>query len=75
MLGRLLQVIQWISFAVFLLGGLLIWFMEGVVDDRPMLKYEYQMVFLYTGQYIVYVVILWIIKHRWIWFPWQHDKD
>ena len=74
MLGRLLQVIQWFSFAGCCLG-LFLWFMEGIVDEYPMRKSDYQVSFLFIGQYIGYVVVLWIIKHRWIWFPWQHDKD
>jgi len=32
---------------------------------------------LYTGLglFVVYVIALWIIKSRWVFFPWQHDKD
>jgi hypothetical protein len=74
MLGRLLQVIQWISFAGCCLG-LFIWFWEGIVEDNPIRKSELEISFLFVGQYIGYVVVLWIIKHRWIWFPWQYNKD
>ena len=27
------------------------------------------------GVSVIFAILLFIIKGRWIWFPWQHDKD
>jgi len=39
------------------------------------LKYFPTDVLPFWGVYFVFVIGLWILKSRWIWFPWQQDKE
>ena len=74
MLGRLLQVIQWISLAG-LVWGCLIFYDKAIYKGYPMYKIDMQIIALFLGQYFAYVVVLWIINKRWIWLPWQYNND
>ena len=77
MLNRLLMAVHWVLFLWVLTWPCLIinallgkplavgWVTSEIED------------FLITGGVlaVVYIITLWIIKSRWIVFPWQHDKD
>ena len=73
MLNRLLIVVHWFLF-VWGLGMFLglIWSLlnGGYIKISDFLELETGIVLA-----VVYPIALWIIKHRWIWFPWQHGKD
>ncbi len=78
MLNRLLMVVHWFLFLWFLFYPIV-----AVIDVTHYLLGT--QTWLYTRLYetflgygfvlfFVYIIALWIIKHRWIWFPWQHVK-
>jgi len=70
-LNRLLMAVHWFLFIWFL--GFPTAIVVEIFDKVPS-KFGTA---LYTGLilFLIYVVALWVIKSRWIWFPWQHDKD
>jgi hypothetical protein len=74
MLNRLLMVIHWVLF-LWVLG-----WPFGIINallGEPVYITRAAIEFLQIGSglAVVYIILLWIIKHRWIWFPWQHNKD
>ena len=74
MLNRLLMAVHWVLFLWFLVVPITIILL--VFDKALDVRGEDS--WLVVGGLIlsvVYVIVLWIIKSRWIWFPWQHDKD
>ena len=73
MLDRLLMVIHWVSLVSLAIGFILIAVIQ--IDCPRCLRKEWILATPFWGGYLVYVVILWIIKSRWIWFPWQVNRD
>ena len=79
MLNRLFMVIHWILFLwTSCYPTVIVFDLFHYANDTQ--KYIFSIGhkdFLGTGLilFFVYVVVLWVIKNRWIWFPWQHDKD
>jgi hypothetical protein len=70
MLNRLLMAVHWFLF---------IWFLgfPTVIVVEFFDKVSSQLgSFVYTGLilFLNYVIVLWLFKRRWIWFPWQHVK-
>ena len=73
MLNKLLKIIHWILYGLVILSILsVVMLMEerGVVDSETETIFRYSVIAL-----AFYIVILWLIKKDWIYFPWQHNEN
>tara|TARA_R110002012_G_scaffold159321_2_gene320983 strand:+ start:179 stop:406 length:228 start_codon:yes stop_codon:yes gene_type:complete len=75
MLNRLLMAVHWaLSLWILIVPMMFVTNLVGL--HRLIDKVNWTgLVFAGAGAYVIYMIALRIIKSRWIWFPWQHDKD
>ena len=72
MLNRLLITVHWVLFL-----WVLCWPTAIIIEESKLYNLPRGTVdFLFIGGILaaVYIVALWIIKGRWIWFPWQNYR-
>ena len=74
MFDRVLWLIHWLSLVSFVMGLYLFAVIMNACG-ACILKYFSTDVLPFWGVYLVFVIGLWIVKSRWIWFPWQLDKN
>jgi len=73
MLSKLLIIIHWLIYGLVLLTifSIILSLIKNEQVDAAT-----QDIFRYSvGALAAYITIIWIIKRRWIYFPWQHDKN
>jgi len=72
MINRLLMGIHWILYGFVILSIFSVFLMlveKGLVDPPTENIFRYSVVAL-----AFYIGAVWVIKKRWVYFPWQHDK-
>ena len=68
MLGRLALVIHWLLY-LSILGGWAFYIKDyGFENDWGTLVMS-------VIPLLIFTVIYWIVKNKWAFFPWQHNKD
>ncbi len=73
MLERILIIIHWLVYGLVLLtifSVIIRLIKNGQLDAATQDIFRYSI-----GALAAYITILWIIKRKWIYFPWQHDKN
>ena len=72
MLNRLLIIVHWLIYGFVLLcifSVALLLAATGEVDTQTQEFFRYSVVSL-----ALYIFVLWLIKRKWIYFPWQHNE-
>jgi len=69
----MLKIIHWFLYGIVLLAIFSVVLMlleKGLVDTITKDIFHYSIAAL-----AFYILVLWLIKRQWIYFPWQHDNN
>ena len=77
MLGRLLLVIHWLTVlpAIYFIVGIAEYLLEPYFGKSSLGSELFVNFLLYCHPYLIFLLIYWIVKKKWAFFPWQHIKD